>query len=302
MNTPFSIDACPPPRGLFVGLATLDLVYEVDHVPAANQKIHARSQQLYVGGPATNAAITFAHLGGEAALAAAVGRHPLATVLHQEFRSFGVRLADLAPAFDDLPSISSIAVDADAQRTVVSANAARIVAAAVEPDPELCRAAQIVLVDGHPMQACQRWAAAARGHGAHVVLDGGSWKQGTDALLACVDTAICSADFHPPGCATETETLAYLAATGVRQIAITHGAEPIVWCAGGERGQIAVPPVAAVDTMGAGDIFHGAFCHAYAQKADFRYALAAAARLAAHACRFHGTREWMHHALAPAES
>jgi len=176
---------------------------------------------------------------------------------------------------------------------VVSANAARIGATVAEPDAELCRWAQIVEVDGHQMQACRQWAAAARAQGAHVVLDGGSWKPGTEELLPQVDTAICSADFHPPGCASEDEAIAFLAAAGVRQIAITHGAAAVRWARGDERGSLAVPRVQTVDTMGAGDIFHGAFCAAFARGAQFADALAAAAEVAAHSCRFHGTREWM---------
>ncbi|MDR3792962.1 MAG: PfkB family carbohydrate kinase [Terracidiphilus sp.] len=280
-------------RGLFVGLATIDLVYDVEEFPAANTKIEAKSQQVYVGGPATNAAIAFARLGGEATLVAAVGRHALAGVVRAELDRYGVRLVDLKQEFEGVPAISTVAVDHKGRRTVVSANAARIGASVAEPDVELCAWARVVEVDGHQMQACQRWAAAARAQGAHVVMDGGSWKRGTEELLRHVDTAICSADFRPPECAHEDETIAFLAARGVGQIAITHGDEPVRWARGAEAGLIETPRVEAVDTMGAGDIFHGAFCAAWARGIDFREALAEAARVASHSCRFHGTREWM---------
>jgi len=280
-------------RGLFVGLATIDLVYGVDEFPAANTKVEAKSQQVYVGGPATNAAIAFAHLGGEAALAAAVGRHALAGVVRAELEQYNVRLVDLHAEFEGVPAISAVAVDSKGRRTVVSANAARIGARAADPDMELCAWARVVEVDGHQMQACQRWAAAARAQGAHVAMDGGSWKRGTGELLRHVDTAICSADFRPPECASEDETIAYLAARGVGQIAITNGDGPVRWAMGAEAGSIETPRVEAVDTMGAGDIFHGAFCAAWARSGAFVESLAEAARVASQSCRFHGTREWM---------
>ena len=66
---------------VFVGLSTIDIVYGVDEFPAANSKIEAKSQEVLVGGPATNAAIAFAHLGGEATLVTAVGRNSLAAVV-----------------------------------------------------------------------------------------------------------------------------------------------------------------------------------------------------------------------------
>ena len=54
-----------------------------------------------------------------------------------------------------------------------------------------------------------------------------------------------------------------------------------------------VPTVETVDTTGAGDIFHGAFCYFAASGSGFVGALAEAANIAAESCRFHGTREWM---------
>jgi sugar/nucleoside kinase (ribokinase family) len=280
-------------RGLFVGLATIDLVYGVEEFAQPNTKIEARSQDVYVGGPATNAAIAFSHLGGQAALAAAVGRHALAAVVRAELERYGVRLADLNAEFEGVPAISSVAVDRSGRRTVVSANAARIGASTAEPDLELCAWANVVEVDGHQMQACRQWAAAARAQGAHVVLDGGSWKQGTEDLLPHVDTAICSADFRPPSCVNEGDTIAYLAAHGVAQIVITHGDGPVHWTRGAETGLVEPPRVNAVDTMGAGDIFHGAFCLAWAQGRGFVESLGEAARIASESCRFHGTRAWM---------
>ena len=64
--------------GVFVGLTTLDLVLGVAHAPAPDQKVEAHSQDLDVGGPAANAARTFAALGGRARLVTALGRHRVA--------------------------------------------------------------------------------------------------------------------------------------------------------------------------------------------------------------------------------
>ena len=56
---------------IFVGLSTIDVLYSVDEFPKANEKVAARSQEVFVGGPATNACIAYAHLGGKAALVTA---------------------------------------------------------------------------------------------------------------------------------------------------------------------------------------------------------------------------------------
>ncbi len=281
------------PDAIFIGLATIDIVYRVDNFPAANTKIAAQSQSVYTGGPATNAAIACAHLGAQAALVTAVGRHALAALIREELARYAVQLIDLNPAFDGVPPISSVCVDKTGNRNVVSANAAGISVASTQVDAELCRQARIVMVDGHYMQACQAWAAAARACGTPVVLDGGSWKSGTEELLKSIDTAICSADFLPPGCVTAGDVIRFLKQAGVTNIAITNGAAPILICAGESSATIPVPQVEAVDTSGAGDILHGAYCYYASRGLGFIAALTEAARVAAESCRYAGTREWM---------
>jgi sugar/nucleoside kinase (ribokinase family) len=280
---------------VFVGLSTMDIVYAVDEFPAANSKVAALSQDLYVGGPATNAAITFAHLGGRSTLVTAVGRHSLAGAIKAEIEQRSVTLIDLNPNFSEPPVLSSIYVNRLGQRNIVSANAIRVNVPVVRVDEAALERGALVLVDGHYMQACQEWARAARSLGIQVVLDGGSWKEGTDELLGFADTAICSNDFKPPGCANEDEVIDYLIGRGVANIAITKGAHPIRFQSDAASGSVRVPLIEPVDTMGAGDIFHGAFCYFSSNGTGFAEALAEAAKIAAESCRFKGTREWMRH-------
>jgi sugar/nucleoside kinase (ribokinase family) len=286
------------PVGIFVGLSTIDIVYRVDKFPAPNTKIAAQSQEVFVGGPATNAAFAYAHLGGEASLVSAVGRHALADVIRKDAEDRSVRLLDLTPAYDQPPVISSVSVDATGRRNVVSANGARITIPAADVDQRILERAKVMLVDGHFMPSCQAWAVAAHARGIPVVLDGGSWKEGTEELLASVAIAICSADFRPPGCSSEEKTVRYLKQRGVKHVAITHGAEPVLFESGSSSGTLRVPEVEAIDTMGAGDIFHGAFCFFVSIGHGFVEALAEAAQIASESCRYSGTREWMDHIKA----
>ena len=58
------------------------------------------------------------------------------------------------------------------------------------------------------------------------------------------------------------------------------------------QSSIAVPNVETVDTLGAGDIFHGAFCH-FILSNSYRRSLEAAAKVASESCRYFGTRQWI---------
>ena len=50
-------------NGLFVGLTTLDFIYLSEGLPQSNEKIVALDTAISTGGPATNAAVTFAYFG-----------------------------------------------------------------------------------------------------------------------------------------------------------------------------------------------------------------------------------------------
>jgi sugar/nucleoside kinase (ribokinase family) len=284
-----------------VGLSTIDVVYRVERFPSANTKVAAQSQSVFVGGPATNAAISFSHLGGKAALVTVAGRHGLANVIREDLQRYSVQLVDLDSQFDAEPAISSIFVDGNGNRNVVSANATRIPVPPAQVDRNLIEQARVLLVDGHSMQACQAWASAAKARNKPVVLDGGSWKDGSDELLKSVHTAICSADFLPPGCSSKDQVIQYLQKCGAVNIAITDGANAIQFVSGPSSGTLSVPRVEVVDTMGAGDIFHGAYCYFVSTGHGFIESLAEAAKIAAESCCYSGTREWMAN-LAPLEA
>jgi sugar/nucleoside kinase (ribokinase family) len=283
------------PTALFVGLAAVDISYTVDEIPRRNQKISVAGQQIGAGGPSANAAATFAFLGGRARLVTAVGQHPLASVIRDDVKQSGVVLHDLAGARNDPPPVSSIMVlRRTGERTVVSANAAVFASVPSKFNSRWLTGVSVVQVDGHYMKLGIAAARAARERGIPVVLDSGSWKPGMEELLRFVDIAICSEDYRPPGCRGVNDVFEFLTARGIRQVAITSGDEPMRFVDHERQNTIAVPKVRAVDTLGAGDIFHGGFCYYISQPGyEFRDALAAAARVASFSCRYPGTRSWM---------
>jgi sugar/nucleoside kinase (ribokinase family) len=280
-------------RGIFVGLSTIDIIHSLNEFPNKNQKITARSQEVAVGGPAANAAITFAFLGGTTTLITPVGRHATSALIREECHRFGVELVDLTPESGDIPPVSSVWVSCKGERSVVSVNASRSAISPPEISASVLQDARIVMIDGHVMDACQAWSQAAKAVGIPVVLDGGSWKPGTEHLLKNIETAICSADFKPPGCSTEDEVIDALRASGVTNIAITRGPDPVRFASPASNGFVDVPDVQAVDTTGAGDVFHGSFCFYASAGYRFDNALRESARVASESCRYPGTREWM---------
>ncbi|MEH2197323.1 sugar kinase [Nostoc sp.] len=280
-------------RGLFVGLVTLDLIYLADSAPKNNQKIVATDYTVAAGGPATNAAVTFSYLGNQATVLGVVGSHPMTQLIRGDLANYQVAIADLEPTTDLAPPVSSIIVtQATGERAVVSINAVKTPASEASIPPDILSNVNIVLIDGHQMAVSCSIAQMAKAKNIPVVIDGGSWKPGFEEILPFVDYAICSANFYPPNCQTGKDVFAYLGEYNTPHIAITHGQKPIEYLSCTKTGIVDVPQIQAVDTLGAGDIFHGAFCH-YILRESFTDTLALAANIAADSCKFFGTRRWM---------
>lgn len=280
-------------HGLFVGLVTLDLVYLATSAPSNNQKIVASDYTVASGGPATNAAVTFSHLGNQATLLGVVGTNSITQLIQADLNSYGVAIADLDPTQSQPPPVSSIIVtQATGERAVVSINAVKTQVPKDSIPADILQGVDIVLIDGHQIVVGQVIAKLASANNIPVVIDGGSWKPGFETVLPFVDYAICSANFYPPSCDSASEVFAYLTAMGIPDIAITHGGKAIQCLYHGKTSVLEVPQIKAVDTLGAGDVFHGAFCH-YILREEFTRAVTSAADIAAYSCEFFGTRRWM---------
>jgi sugar/nucleoside kinase (ribokinase family) len=280
-------------RGLFVGLTTLDIIYLTEYYPGANEKIVALEQTIAAGGPATNAAIAFARLGGQARLYSSIGRNALTGLIRADLDTYRVEVTDLTVDRPESPPISSITVtQGTGERSVISLNATRTTADPKTLPENSLQNTDIVLIDGHQIPVGEAIARQAKARGIPVVIDGGSWKTGFEKILPYVDYAIISANFYPPSCGSREEVFTYLQSFQIPWIAVTNGEGAIEFREQGEKGFIQVNPVQAIDTLGAGDIFHGAFCY-FILEMDFQNALQKASEVAAFSCGFFGTRRWL---------
>ena len=251
----------------------------------------ALQQTIAAGGPATNAAVTFNCLGSKAKLLSTIGNHPLSYLINSDLKEYSVEFTDLEPNKSESPPVSSIFVtESTGERAIISINATKSQARVEGLPNNILSGIDIVLIDGHQIAVSRAIAQQARGRNIPVVLDGGSWKPGLESLLPFIDYAICSSDFYPPNCHDREDVVNYLKAQKIPYVAITNGAENIQYLSQHEKGEISINKVTVVDTLGAGDIFHGGFCH-YVLQQTFAEALRSAAKIASFSCQHFGTRQ-----------
>ncbi|MGN8245877.1 PfkB family carbohydrate kinase [Cellulomonas soli] len=301
------------------GLVTLDVRQVVERLPGPDEKVVASSVDVAFGGPAANAAATAVALGVRARLVTALGSGPTADLVRAGLTAAGVQVVDLLAGEPGAPAVSSVLVTAGTgQRAVVSTNGTAVRDLRAEAEVVVGAAldgAGALLVDGHHLGAAQVLARVARRRGVPVLLDGGSWKAGLQDLLPWVDHAVLSADFRLPaewasaGGATLTRDdaqLAAVAARGPRTVARSSGSGPVrMLVQGAVSGswRALVPEVVApqdvVDTLGAGDVLHGATGAGLARGLDLPAALAEGVRRATVSVRHEGALGWVREARGP---
>lgn len=283
------------PVGVFVGLATLDVIHRIAKPPAVNQKITSSAQFVAAGGPAANAAVTFAALGGDATLVTALGDDPVADLIRADLAKHRVHIVDAAAGTTRAVPVSAVSVvESTGDRSVVSLDAVTSDASPPSDLGDVVAAADVVLVDGHhPLiaQAAVRYTAAL---GTTVVVDAGRWKPVMSDIVSYATDLVCSSDFRLPDADSPESTAAALVNRGVRNVVVTHGGDPVQWWSGGESGSVPVERVEVVDTLGAGDAFHGAYSY-FASRIGGGIAerIERSARVATLRCSVVGPRAWL---------
>jgi len=274
---------------LCIGLATYDVVMTVDHHPEPDIKCLASGLLTAGGGPAANAAVAVARLGGKSAFAGYLGRDAFGEQHLQEFLQEGVDPGWIVRGSIPTP-LSVVLVKPDGDRTVVCHKAQMPVLNPRELDLGACHA-RIILADGHQPWIAMEAVRQAGSSPALVVLDAGSVHAGVLELLPHTDYLVASARFAQDftGKADPHAALEVLC-QHAPCVVITLGRDGLVWR--NERGEGSMPAftVDAVDTTGAGDTFHGAFALAIARGRDFPAALTFASAAAALCCRKLGAR------------
>jgi len=273
---------------LIVGIATIDFVLSVDDIPQAPEKYRARGAQIVGGGCAGNAAVAIAKLGGSAKLAARLGDDQFADIIIAELHREGVNTDLVDRAVGGRSSFSSVCVDKRGERQIVNFRGEGLTSRVDMFDHPID--ADAVLVD-------TRWpdgglAALTRAQKQRIpgVLDAEAPVD--PRLMQCASHVA----FSRPGLLSLTnetdlaKALAEVAAPLAGWACVTDGANGVYYTDGTEIKHRPSFPVAAVDTLGAGDVWHGAFALRLGEGADEAAAIVFANAAAALKCMNPGGR------------
>ena len=282
---------------LGIGCCALDIVMEVPHAPAPDEKVRAERLRIQGGGLVATALVAVARLGGRCAFLGALGDDVLAQRCFDELRREGVDVSHVrrVPGASVLTAV--IAADRTAgTRMILWTDEEQPPTAPEQVTEDLVRASRVLHIDNFQVEAALQAAAMARRLGVPVTVDLEPGGRPADELLRLVDYAIVPLEFARKRLGAETlEDGARALYEAIRPhrgraAVVTAGtAGSCAWTAAGAMRQPAYR-VKVVDTTGCGDVFHGAFALGVARGESLERIMPFAAAAAALKCRQPGGR------------
>ena len=276
-----------------VGMALMDTVFGLDRLPDSPGKHFAHSFCETGGGIAANGAVTVCKLGGSAAVWGRLGDDALGQRIRTELETYGVDTGQLRAVAGCQSPLSTVLLDTAGERLLINYRDPNLYA-----DPHGLSLAKLAKTDA--VLADLRWPSAsravlqmARERGIPALLD---YDQSPEAdstdLLALASHVVFGREALAAysACNDPSSGLHCAARATDAGVAVSLGEQGVLWLESGIVHHLPAFSIHAVDTLGAGDVFHGALALALAESQTFPEALGFASAAAALKCTRFGGR------------
>jgi sulfofructose kinase len=280
------------PKILCAGIAVQDIVMRVERFPASGAKVSASEFITTGGGCAANAALAVARLNGRAAFAGPLGGNndAVSERILADLAAEGVDCSAVARVDGGTASVSLILLDAQGEKTIATRRGVGLGQTLPQDADRLVAQVDAVLVDNRfpDFVAAMCWAAQPRK--IPIVIDLDQATEPDDALLKLGTHVIASSEAlrATTGFGEPAIALQRLAEHVAGFLAVTDGPNGVYWLENGDLRHMPAFAVKAIDTLGAGDIFHAAFTLALAEGLNLVGALRFASAAAALKCTHFG--------------
>ncbi|PZA11214.1 sugar kinase [Rhodopseudomonas palustris] len=277
------------PRVLCIGIPVRDLTFRIEAIPDRGNKVPASAFGEICGGNALNASIGIARLGGKAQMCGPMGdaEEAAARFIFDKLAEEGIGSDHLVHMPGLVTPISAVLVDPTGERTIVTFRDPGLWKVALPDADTLLKDCDAILTESRCSSFVTPLCAEATRRGIPVVVDVDNAMAMNEGLLTAASHLICSAEaLHgTAGTENDEEALKKLARLTKAFVAVTRGPKGTLWLDDKQQfRETPAFPVHSVDTLGAGDIFHGGFTVAFGEGQDIAHALRFASAAAALKC------------------
>lgn len=282
-----------PIHVLCIGLPVRDLTFAVESVPGRGQKFPSQRFAQIIGGNALNAAIGVSRLGGRASMTGPMGdkSETADQFLFDDLAKEGIDAAHLVHMPGLVTPISAVMIDPSGERTIVTFRDPELWKVKLPDHDALLKDCNAILVESRCAGFATELCIEARHRGIPVVVDIDSTLSQREGLLTASSHLIFSDDAlqSTAGITDNLKALQKMATLTSSFLAVTRGPKGTLWLdEQGHPKETPAFPVHTVDTLGAGDIFHGAFALEFAGGKSVPEALRFASAAAALKCTRYG--------------
>jgi len=285
-----------PSRILCIGMPVRDLTFRVPGVPSRGSKLEADHFEQICGGNSLNAALGIVRLGGRASICGPMGdsREIASRYIFDHLAREGIDTRHLVQMPGLTTPLSAIMIDPTGERTNITFRDPELWKVKLPPADLLLEDCDAVLTESRCAEFCTDLCAEAVRRGIPVIVDVDRAMSLREGLLTASTHLVFSSEplQETAGIQDDGEALRKIAKLTPSFLAGTRGPRGTIWLdEHGELQETPAFPVHTVDTLGAGDVFHGAFALAITEKQELRQALRFASAAAALKCtRFGGAQ------------
>lgn len=248
-----------------IGQAVYDITFPISEEIKENRKYRVESKIECIGAPATNAASLCGIWGGDTSLVARVGNDAYGEVIHKQLENNNVNTDSVVVDEKFQTPLSMVVTNTNnGSRTLFNYPGKLNEIGFLLPQRE----PNVILVDGHELEVSLQ--ALKKYPNAISVIDAGSFRDATRNLSNEVDYLVCSQDFLYQYAKVDVDikdrSTWELAFQKLRElsdgvIVVTLGEQGLLYEENKCIYHLPAYKADAVDTTGAGDVFHGAFAY-----------------------------------------
>jgi len=274
------------------GQACVDYIGSAPYFPEENGKVRLNELYLRCGGPIATALVTLARLGTKTSFIGPISDDLFGEIIIKNFEKEKVDISHIKLIKGYRSQFAFISVT-DGRRTIFWIPGSFPDIRPEEIDLSLFSNAKILHLDELMIDASIEAAKQAKSMGIQVTIDADSLKEGIEELFRLVDVLIIPEDMAKrlEGNIYNEEILRRLKLLGPRQVIITLGERGSIGFDGEKIIYQKAFDVVAIDTTGAGDVYHGAYVFGMLKGWDMQRCMKFASLCAALKCRKIGAQE-----------